>query len=135
MAIKPLLKPKNKKKKLKSFGTIKRSLDKLLQEVGRKIYTYCEICGGEYSCLHHYYPKSMSSSLRYHSPNLIPICAGCHFRHHKGAPEIHERINEIRGEDWRRELVNEKYKPYKDDRKEYEKIRQSFLLILEKNGN
>lgn len=129
MAVSMLKKPIKKTKKLKSFGAIKKKLDRLLQEKCRLIYDSCEICGDNYSCVHHYHPKSMSSSLRYHFPNLIPICAGCHFRHHKGDPTIHEKINERRGEDWRVQLIHEKYKPFKDDRKYYEMIEETLNKI------
>ena len=98
--IKPI--PKPKKKKPVSYYS--KQADRLLQELGRKKFQYCEVCGREMSCLHHYYPKSSAGNLRYNWLNLIPICQGCHFRHHNGYPEIHNKVNDFRGEDWLKEL-------------------------------
>ena len=85
--------------------------DKLLQEIGRKKFSECLVCGQPMSCLHHYYPKSSAGNLRYNWLNLIPICQGCHFRHHNGFPEIHNKVNEVRGEKWLKELQEAKKIP------------------------
>ena len=63
------------------------------------------------SCLHHYYPKSSAGNLRYNWLNLIPICQGCHFRHHNGFPEIHNTVNKNRGEMWLSKLQLAKMTP------------------------
>lgn len=80
----------------------------MIQEVGRLHYHGCLICGGEYSCLHHYFPKSTSTALRYDFDNLIPICRGCHFAHHNGHPEIHNTVNEKMGKEWLDDLTHKK---------------------------
>lgn len=98
---------KERKKTTKYWRT---KCDKLIQEMGREIYDGCLICKGEYSCLHHYFPKSTSTILRYDWKNLIPICASCHFSHHNGNPEIHNKVNKIMGEEWLEELTAKRKK-------------------------
>jgi len=87
-------------KRNQTVGYWSRKADKKMQELGREQYDKCLVCGGEYSCLHHFYPKSQTTYLRYNWENLIPICAGCHLRHHAGDPDIHARVIEIKGKDW-----------------------------------
>lgn len=91
-------------KKPKPVSYFSKQADKVLQEIGRKMFNKCLVCGRDMSCLHHYYPKSSAGNLRYNFLNLIPICQGCHFRHHNGYPEIHNKINEAKGGLWLREL-------------------------------
>ncbi len=86
------------KKKAHPIGWYQRKADTLLQEVGKSIYSKCEVCGKPMSCLHHFFPKSISARLRYDWDNLIPICQGCHMRHHQaGDPRIHETIKQKKG--------------------------------------
>lgn len=93
----------------------KKEADRLLQEIGREMYDCCEVCGGTYSCLHHYVPKSVSYALRYYFPNCIPICVGCHVGIHKrNDPKIINTINEIRGKEWIDDLNNVRRKEVKD---------------------
>jgi 5-methylcytosine-specific restriction endonuclease McrA len=62
---------------------------------------FCEVCGKPASQLHHFFPKGLYPSLRYHPENGISLCVGCHFSHHmKGDPLIHQRIIETRGDGW-----------------------------------
>ena len=84
--------------------------DKLYQELGRKVYDRCLVCGKTLSCLHHYFPKSVSSALRYDMNNGIPICIGCHFSHHNGDPRIHNKINAKMGKKWLLNLEIDKNK-------------------------
>ena len=95
-------KPKTKRKFTSKYW--RNKADKKLQEIGREMYDSCLVCGKEYSCLHHFYPKSQTIFLRYNIKNMIPICQGCHFSHHNGNPEIHARVIEIKGDDWYNEL-------------------------------
>ena len=84
---------------------LKKKADRLLQEIGRELYDRCLVCGKPYTCLHHYYPKSLSSVLRYDWDNCIPICQSCHFEHHtKGNPDIHNKVNEVKGKEWLADL-------------------------------
>ena len=97
------------KSKIKRTQTVKywrNKADKKFQEIGRETYDSCLVCGGEYSCLHHFWPKSQTTFLRYNIKNGIPICQKCHFFHHNGDPEIHVRIIEIKGQDWYDKLKN-----------------------------
>lgn len=113
--------------KTKPKSYYRKKCDRLLQEYGRKIYDKCEVCGGQYSCLHHYYTKACAGNLRYHWQNLIPICQGCHFRHHNGDPSIHNRINLIRGREWLEKLEhNKRLLVRKDNIGEYKKIIEQF---------
>jgi 5-methylcytosine-specific restriction endonuclease McrA len=86
-------------KKVK-LSTLRNKCDRKLQEVGRGIYNKCMVCGGEYSCLHHVFPKGRSSTLRYCWDNCIPLCAGCHLSHHTGDPRIHNEAVKIKGQEW-----------------------------------
>lgn len=106
--IKPI--PKIKKKRNQTLGYWQRKADKLIQETGREMYKSCLVCGGEYSCLHHFYPKSQTTYLRYSWKNLIPICAGCHLAHHSGDPDIHASVIGIKGEEWYHDLKAERDK-------------------------
>ena len=93
----------------KKKSNLKKKADKMLQEYGRSKYKSCEVCGREYTCLHHYYPKSVSFALRYNLDNCVAICNGCHCRHHQANdPSIHDRVREKRGQDWLDKLTREK---------------------------
>lgn len=100
--------------------------DKAIQNEGRKRYKKCEACGKPMSCLHHYYPKSMASVLRYDWDNLIPICQGCHFRHHNGDPSIHNKINEKRGQQWLNRLKKKKQQIIKVNIAYYKEIIEKY---------
>ena len=114
--------------KVKKISYYRKLADKKMQEWGRRTYKKCLICKKPHSCLHHYYPKSTSSALRYDPDNLINICAGHHFRHHKGDPSIHNRVNAKKGARWLKKLEKKKegyvktnVKYYKSIIEEYEK--------------
>lgn len=88
-----------------------KKADTALQEWGRRTFDKCEVCGGVLSCLHHFFTKGSSNNLRYHIPNLIPICQRCHYRHHRtDDPSIHATIQKKRGNDWYDDLLKEKNK-------------------------
>ncbi len=93
----------------------RKKADKLLQEWGRDNFKYCEACSKPMSCLHHYYPKSSAGNLRYNELNLIPLCQGCHFRHHNGDPRIHNAVNDKRGKAWLNKLNKAKQEFIKCD--------------------
>ena len=133
--IKPI--PKAKKKKNQTVGYWSKKADKVMQEIGRNMYDKCLICGREYSCLHHYFPKSTSTSLRYDWENLIPICVGCHNRHHSASdPRIHSAVIRIKGDDWNKELeikarksdgIIGNYTWYRDRYEELKKILEKYV--------
>ncbi len=102
--------------------TLQNQADRLIQEKGRRKYKNCEYCGGEMNCLHHFFPKSVSSALRYDWDNLIPICSGCHMQHHNGDPRIHAQIILKRGEKWYKNLLRDKEKITKPSQMYYQAI-------------
>jgi 5-methylcytosine-specific restriction endonuclease McrA len=103
-------------KKAPKKSYYRKKADKAMQEWGRETFSECEVCGQSMSCLHHYYPKSSAGNLRYNELNLIPLCQGCHFRHHNGDPRIQNKINEVRGKKWLNKLNGAKNKFIQYDR-------------------
>lgn len=106
----------------KKIGYYRRQADKALQEKGKKKYKYCEICCKPMTCLHHFFPKSISSALRYDWDNLVPICVSCHFSHHNGDPRIHVTIIEKRGQTWYKNLLRDKERIIKPSLMYYQAI-------------
>ena len=95
--------PQQKKSRLQ------RKADKKYQEIGRILYEAggCIIpgCNEPYSCLHHFFPRSTCSALRYNIKNGIPICAKHHLRlHSSDDPTIPTAILKVKGMDWYDEL-------------------------------
>lgn len=121
--MKKLVKPKKQKK-----SYYQKKCDKRIQEIGSKVWQRCEVCGCKMSVLHHFFPKSSHSHLRYYWNNLVPLCHSCHFKHHtKYEPSIHAKVIQLRGDDWYKELLAEdrKYRKmdigfYKDKLRELE---------------
>ena len=102
----------------KKRSRLMRKTDRLYQEAGRKLNTDCLVCSKPMVCLHHYVPKSRSTALRYDLKNGVPLCHGCHMQLHNGDPNIQNKINELNGIDWAKELdikrqraVREGFKP------------------------
>ncbi len=79
---------------------LRNKADRLLQEHIRKNYTKCEYCSNQSQVGHHFVPKSVCSNLRYDLANVIPLCHGCHMKHHNGDPMIHAYIVKKRGDTW-----------------------------------
>ena len=134
MIPKPKKIAKVKKPKPKAISYYRNKADRLLQETVRKLSKRCLICGGELSCGHHFFPKSMSNYLRYNMENIIPICVGCHLRHHSGSPEIHATVLRIKGQDWYDNLEREKNKAiregFKFNKMHLEYVIETFNKIL-----
>ena len=86
---------KPKKKRNQTIKFWRNKCDKLFQEICRTMYEDkgCLICGGEYSCVHHYIRKSQSTLLRYNIKNAIRICGKCHFKHHSGDSTVQARVD------------------------------------------
>jgi 5-methylcytosine-specific restriction endonuclease McrA len=107
--------------------------DKLYQEIGRHRYKYCLVCGGEYSCLHHFIPKGRSSALRYDLDNGIPICNSCHFKIHKAQdPTPTVTILAIKGEKWFNKLKKKQHNIIKINKSYYQKKINELQKILRK---
>jgi 5-methylcytosine-specific restriction endonuclease McrA len=104
-----MITPIKKPKKAKPISYYRSKCDKAIQEFGRRVYKKCLICGGEYSCLHHFVKKSQSTALRYDWNNLIPICNKCHCSIHQGKDDtVTARIVFLKGQDWFDELMEKK---------------------------
>jgi len=127
MSIKPIPKPKKKQK----LSTLRNKCDRALQEAVRQVYDSCLVCGGELSCGHHYWPKSMSNTLRYDWENIIPLCAGCHLQHHSGNPDIHEQVLRIKGQKWMNDLKGKRLKITKVSKGYYQKVLENLKLIVD----
>ena len=117
---------------------LEKAADRLLQTYITTKYPRCELCGQQSQCGHHFIEKSKSNRLRYHEPNIIPVCLSCHSKIHNRfsfSIQSHDIIEDIiikRGKKWRNELdklrkeivkTNEDY--YQNAIQEYtEKINQ-----------
>jgi 5-methylcytosine-specific restriction endonuclease McrA len=81
---------------------LKKKADRALQDWYRAKYpdNRCESCNAPFQVMHHYVPKSQSAGLRFEHDNLIFLCHGCHFRHHRtGDPDVMGTV-EVRGLKW-----------------------------------
>ena len=95
-----------------SLTALKSKADRLLQQVYVPLNPQCLVCGAPTSEMHHYIPKSQSNNLRYDPKNLVPLCRGCHFRHHNaGDPMIVETIGRKKGEAWVDDLQKRRREP------------------------
>lgn len=102
-------------RKLNKKQSLKKKLDKLVQEKGMQMCKVCLVCGGVASCRHHYIQKSQSLNLRWDFRNLVPICSHCHTVHHKsGDPRIHQIILKKKGHKWADELQADRRIVFKD---------------------
>lgn len=100
--------------------TLREEADKeyQLHRARQKPKMPCESCLKLSQVYHHFFPKSTSNRLRYDLRNAIPLCGGCHWKHHCGDPSIHARIIEKRGMDW--------YNQLEKDRRELVKVNKQF---------
>lgn len=88
-------------RKRSSIGTLRNKCDKVMQEIGHKENRFCLLCGKAQQVMHHFFPKSVSSYLRYDWQNLVPLCNGCHMRlHQSGDPSYEQRIIALKGQEW-----------------------------------
>lgn len=96
-----------KKKSLAPLPTLRRKADRALQDYYRAEYPekLCESCAGPFELMHHAIEKSQSAGLRFEPVNLIFLCHGCHFRHHRtGDQMVMGNVTEGRGLAWWRNL-------------------------------
>ena len=104
---------------------LQKKCAKLLQELGRETFEFCEVCGMPLSCLHHFVKKSQSNRLRYDKDNLIPICNSCHFKIHiTDDPSIEATIIRKRGWKWYDQLMKKKHEMVKTNLPYYLKIKE-----------
>jgi hypothetical protein len=84
---------------------LSKACNKLWTEIGFLLHPFCEVCNKPTVGIHHFFPRSMCSILRFEVENGVGLCRGCHFAHHfKGDPKIHQAIVEKRGIDWYNKL-------------------------------
>jgi len=68
----------------------------------------CEVCQKPAGPPHHFFPKGNYGHMRYNVKNGVPLCVGCHFRHHHTFdPSIHQAIVQKRGKAWYNKLLEE----------------------------
>jgi len=83
------------------LATWRNKCDKQLQLKVHETYKQCLLCPNPCTVGHHFFPKSVSSALRYVWDNIIPLCQGCHMRlHNSGDPRYEQQIVNIKGERW-----------------------------------
>ena len=109
---------------------LRKKTDKILQEVGRKLYNSCYVCGRPYSCLHHFITKGRSNRLRFDWDNLIPICSHCHALHHQFKDStIHATIQLKKGDEWIKSLILKKGEYVNISIKYYNNIIENFQKL------
>lgn len=114
---------RNKRSEIRKLET---RADLLLQSKYTRENPECLVCGQSTSEMHHYIPKSQSNTLRYSPNNLVPLCRGCHFRHHNtGDPRIMATILRKKGLEWDEQLNIERRKITKNTKDYLEGIIES----------
>jgi len=127
------MKKQKKQTTQQKISRLKKKCDKLYQEIGRKENKYCLVCCGKYSCLHHYFPKSISSNLRYDLENGIPICVKCHYKIHKvNDPRINRNILKFKGDEWHKRLTKKARIKVKSSLTYYKKVEENLKSKLKK---
>ena len=106
-----------------------KKCDALLSPLVKKLHPKCLLCGTDTQVAHHFVHKSKSGVLRYHLPNLINLCNGCHFKLHHNESYWAGKIIEIKGLRWFKSLEKKKYETYKPD---YPKIYARLKKTLDK---
>lgn len=88
-------------KKRSKLGTLRNKCDQLMQIIGKKKFPKSILSGAPTQVMHHFFPKSVSSYLRYDWENLIPLTNGEHMRlHQSGDPSYEGEIIRIKGKKW-----------------------------------
>ena len=111
------------------LGTLRRKCDAKMQEVGKKKFPRSLLSGLPTQVMHHFFPKSISSYLRYDWDNLIPLTNGEHMRlHQSGDPSYEQEIIKIKGKKWYDALNRVKRNYLKVNPAYYEKVLKDFEL-------
>jgi len=125
----------NKRRKAWSEGKWQASCDRLMQDINRANFEYCEACGKRNEVGHHYIPKSQSSFLRYMFKNLIPLCHSCHFNHHfRQDPIVVTRILHKRGEEWQEWIESVRRTQIKTGIQYYKQVYEHLTKLKNNNG-
>lgn len=113
------------------LARLRDECDHLQQAYNKKLNDSCLICGKPVDTGHHFVPKSLSTRLRYDMDNLIPICVGCHYRHHiQGDPSIHATVIKKKGQEWYEYIENNRRELIKINVQYYEVIKEAFTRML-----
>ena len=121
---------KSTRVKLVPLGTLRRTCDALMQQIGKLKNPVSLISGLPTQVHHHLVPKSCSSALRYNWDNLIPLTNGEHCRLHQ-SPDPTTEMEIVRkrgGTDWFFNLKQKGREYNKVNRQYYENIK----ITLEK---
>lgn len=120
------------KVKLPKIGKLQRTADALLQQNNRQRHERCFLCNKPNQVGHHFFPKSVSSFLRYNLDNIVPLCNGCHMRlHQSGNPDYEQRIITLKGVAWYTNLRTHARDYVKIDRAYYQRIIERLNKELE----
>jgi len=85
-------------------------LDRMFQETLMKENPQ-SIFGGATECIHHFLPKSLGLSLRWYVKDGIPVTVKQHNEiHGKDGKKMEERIIEIKGKEWLKDLYAQRMK-------------------------
>lgn len=108
--------------------TLKSSLkhaDDSWREAGfRRWGKKCINCGKEAILGHHYIAKSLCDRLRFDTSNHVPMCWHCHqVLHAQADPLIIDRINTIRGIDWKKDLEDKRASYIQENKSSYKSIK------------
>ncbi|HUS99633.1 MAG TPA: hypothetical protein VMY59_04855 [Candidatus Thermoplasmatota archaeon] len=115
-----LAKPKKYKNPIPA---LRRKADKLYQKLHVKNNKYCLICSSKTDCIHHFFTKASSSSLRYEEDNGIPICQRCHCKlHRRQDPSMIAIILRKKGKGWYERLDQKRLTPIKTNVNYYRSI-------------
>lgn len=113
---------------------LQKQADKLMQEVGKIKYPKSLLSNSQTQVMHHFFPKSVSSMLRYDWDNLIPLTNGEHCRLHQSPdPTTNALIIQNKGGmDWFNALKRRSVQYHKVNRQMYEEVIEK--LEIEKSG-
>lgn len=95
---------------MSKYRALEIKCDRLLQLHYVPLNQDCFVCGKPTAEMHHFIAKSQSNELRYDPKNLIPLCKGCHIKHHlSGDPQIVMSIIKKKGIPWYDDLQKRRH--------------------------
>ncbi len=106
---KPVRTLRNKPKVKNERKALSNKLDTLVSKICRKL-GHCEVCGKSDGILNaHHFKSRRLHGLRWYLPNLICLCVHHHvfdheFSAHKTPEAFKERMTEIKGSEWRKDI-------------------------------
>lgn len=94
---------------------MRKKCDDLLTPIIKILYPRCLITGEPTEVAHHHVKKSISSSLRYYIPNLIPLTHKAHSALHQNETYWNEFVETIKGREWKEDIDRQRKVPVKAD--------------------